>query len=184
MNIRRLAVQTTTWTCLLLGSAALAALVFICGLFFGAQPWNNLTLWRMERALASAAHPPTSSVVESKTVFGSEYTDSWDCNYFVGQLRKTVLSPSDVLSAYRGHTITLFPFTRDLQIQVAFVDEETSLPLGHPVDTWELDVHNRIKGTTQTETYYIVFLFEENRRGLGDARCYETGLGFPGSEVT
>ncbi|MBI4093514.1 hypothetical protein HY417_00990 [Candidatus Kaiserbacteria bacterium] len=138
----------------------------------------------MERTLASEAHPPTSSIVEERIILGSQSVDSWDCSYFVGQLRKTTLSPSEVLSAYLERTITPVPFTHDLPIQVAFVDGETSLPLGHPVDTWEFDALDRIKGATQKETYYIVFMFEENRRGLGDARCYETGLGFLGSEAT
>ena len=174
-SVTRIAVRGCRILC---GIALLVALV-IYGLFFAAQSWHDLTLGRMERALASVDHPLMSSVVESKTVFGSEYTDSWDCNYFVGQLRKTALPPSDVMRAYQEETLSLFAFELNMRVQVEFVDGETSFPLGHPADTWEFDALNRIKDAAQKETYYIVFLFEENRLGLGDARCYETGLGFP-----
>jgi len=133
----------------------------------------------MERAVASLVHPQTSSVVESKTIFGSAYMDSWDCNYFVGQLRKTTLSPGDVMRVYQEEAVSLFAFKLNMSVLVEFVDGETSFSLGHPADTWEFDALDRIKDRMQEETYYIVFLFEESRLGLGDARCYETGLGFP-----
>lgn len=175
MNIRRPMRRIAIWGCVIVGGTVLAVALFMYGLFFITQPWHDLTLWHMEQAIASTAHPE-SRVMEERMIIGSQYADSWDCSYFVGQLRKTTLSPSDVLRAYQGRTIPLFTFAHSLEVQVALVDGETSLPLGHPADTWEFDTHGRFDSERQEETHYIVFLFETNKQGLGDVRCYETGL--------
>ena len=181
MNILHWVIRRAVWGCRILCGIALFVALVIYGLLFAAQPWHDLTLGRMEYSLASVTHPQMSSIVENKIVFGSEYTDSWNCNYFVGQLRKTTLSPSDVTRAYQNEAVSLFAFELNMRVQVEFVDGKTSFPLGHPADTWEFDALNRIsiKDRMREKTYYIVFLFEESRLGLGDARCYETGLGFP-----
>ena len=160
----------------LCGGLALTATLLICGLFYASWPWHDLTLWRMEQALATTRHPMNTSVVKEKTIFGSQYLDSEDCTYFVGQFRTTSLQPDEVVQAYRDKTVTLFGFASNMPVQVTVIDADTSFPLGHPVDMWLSDLRGYLSALEGDETYYFVYILEENRLWFGDVRCYETGL--------
>lgn len=157
-----------------MAGAFLAFALLIIGLFYIMIPWHDLTLWRMERALASSSvHPLNSHVLAQRTFLGSRYTDTEECTYVVGQFRSTSLSPNDVLQAYKGASANLFNLTDNPLIYTIIIKEDTSLPLDNPADEWIVEFQEGGGPSTPSLTYYLVYLYEKGKPWWGDIRCYE-----------
>ncbi|MBI4600068.1 hypothetical protein HY732_04050 [Candidatus Uhrbacteria bacterium] len=158
------------------GMATFVLMVFIIALFLGAVPLHNITLSRMKQALVSSvSHPPDSQLVTQRTAIGSTYIDSEECNYFSAQLRKSPLSPEDIVQAYRGAAVSLFGFAHRMPVRVVMYKERESLPLGHPAELLLYD-SPALLPSNRRDTLYVVYLLEEKRLWFGDYRCYESTL--------
>ena len=158
-------------------SVTLSIVIIIGSAFFLTAPLHTLSLWRMERAVASSIqHPAETSLVERFSFLGSRYIDDAECTYAVGEIRSTNLSIQELLSRYENNTVSIFGFTRRMPVYVLIIDEETLTPIGEPTRDWIDDFVERFNTNEADIIYYLVYLYEPGRSDIGDYRCLEQGL--------
>lgn len=146
----------------------------ILGLFYATIPIHNISIWRMERSVASSiTHPLDSRVLERHSFFGSRYTDTSECTYVVGEFRSTLLSREELLAEYRNIMLNLFGFAYKIPVRIIIADNNISLPLDEPADDWIYDFVQRVDTSQSDITYYLVYLYEPGRLWWGDYRCFE-----------
>lgn len=148
--------------------------VLILGLFYVTIPIHNISIWRMERAVASSiAHPLNSQIVERHSFLGSRYTDTSECTYVAGEFRSTSFSREALRAMYENTTVDLLGFVRRMPVRVVIVDNDTSLSLDEPAGDWIYDFVQRVDTSQSDITYYLVYLYEPGRLWWGDYRCFE-----------
>jgi len=149
-------------------------LITILGPFYVTVPMHNLSLWRMERALASSiSHPIDAKIIEQHSFLGTRYTNTSECTYAVGEFRLTSLPREVLLEKYKNLTVDIGGFSYNMPVNVVIVDNEASLPLDNPADAWLHDFLENLDLSSSNITYYLIYLYEEGRSSLGDYRCYE-----------
>lgn len=142
--------------------AVLAVIVFLLALLFGALPWHNLTLFRMERAFASAVfHPHESTRIGRHSYVGTIY-ESGDrgCHFYVGEVRETTLSHDIIAKIYKP-----------LPVHVVFMEDVPSLLIDKPVEEWIAEYLDKQDATAPTA--YIVYVEQHTSSSLGDYRCWD-----------
>lgn len=153
---------------MLLGSTLFGALFYVL------MPFNTLSLWRMERVLASSViHPADSHTMERRSFLGSRYINSSECTFVAGEFRSTSLLREEVIAAYEGVTVDIFGFARQMSVNVIIADDDARLPLDEPADDWLYDFAKRVDTRADNTTYYLVYLYEKGRSPWGDDRCFE-----------
>lgn len=150
---------------------ALIAILFV--LLFGSLPWNNLTLFRMERAFASTVfHPHESTRIKRHSYVGTIY-ESGDsgCHFYVGEIRETTLPHDSIEKIYKPLGVSLFGYAQRLPTHVVFMEDFPSLLIDKPVEEWMAKYLD--KQSTIAPTVYIVYVAQHTHSSLGDYRCWD-----------
>lgn len=153
--------------------AIFAVIVFLLALLFGALPWHNLTLFRMERAFASAVfHPHESTRIGRHSYVGTIY-ESGDrgCHFYVGEVRETTLPHDIIAKIYKPLGVSLFGYAQHLPVHVVFMEDLPSLLIDKPVEEWMAEYLD--KQDTTAPTAYIVYVEQHTPSSFGDYRCWD-----------
>lgn len=149
------------------------AIAFLLTLLFGALPWHNLTLFRMERAFASTVfHPHESTRIGRYSYVGTIY-ESGDsgCHFYVGEMRETTLPHDSIVKIYKQLGVSLFGYTQRLPTHVVFMEDLPSLLIDKPVEEWMAEYLDKQGATAPTA--YIVYIVQHTHSSLGDYRCWD-----------
>lgn len=148
-------------------------IVFLLVLLFGALPWHNLTLFRIERAFASAvSHPHESTRIGQYSYVGTIY-ESGDsgCHFYVGEIRETTLPHDSIAKIYKPLGVSLFGYAQHLPAHVIFLENLPSLLTDKPIEAWMAEYLDKHSATAPAA--YLVYVAQHTYSSLGDYRCWD-----------
>lgn len=136
-------------------------------------PLHDFRLWRLERNFRKVAqyHPQESVLLQRKTYLGGpDEHGSWQCDFFVGELRTAPLSEEKIWQTYENRSIRSISYLGRTPLKVLFFSEKPwamNSPLGDWWDEWYLGGI----ATSTVGTVYVVYASQEGYHFLGDMRC-------------
>lgn len=142
-------------------------------LLYKGMPLHDLRLWILEKnfRVADSYHPPGSTLLQKKTYLGGpDEHGSWQCDFFVGELRTAPLSEEKILQTYENRSIRSISYLGRIPLKVLFFSEKPwtmNSPLGDWWDEWYLGGI----ATSAVGTVYVVYASQEGYHFLGDRRC-------------
>ena len=169
MDVLRAVLRISFATIVLVRCVASLLLLFVTW----RMPFNDLRLWRLERSFQAASyfHPHSSFLLDKKKYLGGPYNHgSFQCDFFVGELRSAPLSQGDVQSAYEDRSVAFLGSTRSIPLKILFFEKNEPWPMYLPLSDWWDEWYVSPLNATSS-TVYLIYMSQEGRPYVGDFRC-------------
>lgn len=136
-------------------------------------PIHQFNLWRLGRNFRAAQinHPENSKSVLQVRDFGNLFRAmSNGCDYLVGEVRASAVSPEEIRRRYEGAVIQSFDHTGSVLLEIEFFDKKDWI---EPYAWSDWGDRARAYGdpVAQGETLYMVFARQTDYPPDGDIRC-------------
>lgn len=132
---------------------------------------HDRTLLSLKKSFDLISHPEKTKIVAQFSKLGVLSGNGNHCDYFVGQLRKTNLSPNEIIAWYKKTGKISSDVGRDCDVMIEFyskgkLKEYDAVPFDYE------DLSQLIPHIENNQNYYLIYVFDTGYDAGWDYRCH------------